>query len=352
VLTADHKPVDPRERARIEAAGGHVAMNRVDGELGLSRAIGDQSYKRNADLPRLSQKVIPTPDVTAFTIEEGQTLLLFCDGIVEQMTNKLVADFVYTSFKAQVDATRARGVPESELNAHIDPAVVTAALCDRSVSRGSKDNHTCIAIHFVDGTAYGNVTNEYKAHNARHTSRPFSPEPIHSTEASLAISRDSNGSAPSLAAHSLLSGAGGPIVPDLVLSHKYDPVPPPSSEEGSGEDALMNLLGSGNGVRGDDSSETSSGGPPLFSGMQRRKSIAIAQASTDDVDVEDLDDLPLANDRGGISGSSRAQNHRGNDTNTIARQAYIDGRFPAREFVAGPFPSTATADKMFMHLCR
>lgn len=45
-LSEDHKPEDPPERARINAAGGTVtADGRVNDGLNLSRAIGDHIYK-------------------------------------------------------------------------------------------------------------------------------------------------------------------------------------------------------------------------------------------------------------------------------------------------------------------
>ena len=52
--TADHKPDEPAERARIEAAGGHVAtpqvagqinVPRLNGVLSVSRAFGDAAFK-------------------------------------------------------------------------------------------------------------------------------------------------------------------------------------------------------------------------------------------------------------------------------------------------------------------
>ena len=49
-LTKDHHPDREDERSRVEAAGGYVlewaGVYRVNGELALSRAIGDIPYKR------------------------------------------------------------------------------------------------------------------------------------------------------------------------------------------------------------------------------------------------------------------------------------------------------------------
>lgn len=46
-LSRDHKPTLKDERARIEAAGGFVEYKRVNGNLALSRALGDFMFKRN-----------------------------------------------------------------------------------------------------------------------------------------------------------------------------------------------------------------------------------------------------------------------------------------------------------------
>ena len=50
-LSVDHKPSDQYERARIENAGGFVEFNRVNGNLALSRAVGDFAFKGNTSLP-------------------------------------------------------------------------------------------------------------------------------------------------------------------------------------------------------------------------------------------------------------------------------------------------------------
>ena len=52
-LSTDHKPMDVKERERIEAAGGFVEFNRVNGNLALSRALGDFVFKMNDQLPQV-----------------------------------------------------------------------------------------------------------------------------------------------------------------------------------------------------------------------------------------------------------------------------------------------------------
>ena len=52
-LSFDHKPANEAESARIFGAGGSVMMNRVNGDLAVSRALGDFPYKLNNTLVRL-----------------------------------------------------------------------------------------------------------------------------------------------------------------------------------------------------------------------------------------------------------------------------------------------------------
>lgn len=46
-LSKDHKPSNDTELQRIRLAGGSVALGRVDGDLAVSRALGDFQYKTN-----------------------------------------------------------------------------------------------------------------------------------------------------------------------------------------------------------------------------------------------------------------------------------------------------------------
>ena len=69
------------EKARICAAGGFVDFGRVNGNLALSRAIGDFEFKKSADLSPEQQIVTAFPDVIQHTItDDDEFLVIACDG--------------------------------------------------------------------------------------------------------------------------------------------------------------------------------------------------------------------------------------------------------------------------------
>eukprot|EP00928_Gymnodinium_smaydae_P066734 TRINITY_DN496_c0_g1_i1.p1 TRINITY_DN496_c0_g1~~TRINITY_DN496_c0_g1_i1.p1 ORF type:complete len:462 (-),score=109.48 TRINITY_DN496_c0_g1_i1:222-1607(-) len=100
-LSEDHKPENPKEKKRIKAAGGQVIKtgpcHRVDGNLNLSRALGDFNLKANHLLPPEEQKISAFPDSMRTTFNGGpeELLILGCDGLFEKFSNQDVADFVW-----------------------------------------------------------------------------------------------------------------------------------------------------------------------------------------------------------------------------------------------------------------
>lgn len=162
-LTADHKPSLPAEAQRICAAGGHVAEDRVNGELAVSRAMGDRPYKRK-EAPKEKKgkkakrqkvateaavatgsedpttfQVIAQPDVTHADLKAGDWLLVACDGIFEpeSFTNEEVTRFV-----------------TQQLAKGGDLGQVLCALCTEALTRGSTDNMTAMLVQIADGTAF------------------------------------------------------------------------------------------------------------------------------------------------------------------------------------------------------
>jgi serine/threonine protein phosphatase PrpC len=103
--TADHKPYNEKEKMRIEKAGGTVMMQRVNGSLAVSRALGDFDYKQASNLSLIEQLVSPEPDVTVLKrdTENDKFLLLACDGIFDVMTNEEVIVYVMHQLQLKED---------------------------------------------------------------------------------------------------------------------------------------------------------------------------------------------------------------------------------------------------------
>ncbi|KAJ3117053.1 Protein phosphatase 2C 2 [Nowakowskiella sp. JEL0407] len=94
-LSEDHKPVNPGEQERIVAAGGFVEFGRVNGNLALSRALGDFDFKTNQNMPPERQIVTSDPDISERTFEStDEFIVIACDGIWDCMTSQQVIDYV------------------------------------------------------------------------------------------------------------------------------------------------------------------------------------------------------------------------------------------------------------------
>lgn len=91
--TVDHKP--EFEKARIEKAGGKVygIPARIDGVISVSRALGDNEFKRGVDgkYRGCFSKISPKPDITTYTLKGGERLIIACDGVWDGLTNKDVS---------------------------------------------------------------------------------------------------------------------------------------------------------------------------------------------------------------------------------------------------------------------
>jgi serine/threonine protein phosphatase PrpC len=63
-MSFDHKPMQETEMKRITQAGGFVnQFGRVNGNLNLSRSIGDLKYKQVPNIPPAGQMITAEPDI-------------------------------------------------------------------------------------------------------------------------------------------------------------------------------------------------------------------------------------------------------------------------------------------------
>lgn len=152
VLTDDHKPSSPREKQRIEAAGGTVSNGRVGGVLGVSRCFGDWQYKlfvgeacpsdvdsnqeedylakeeRDEGLWSPRRQVISRPDILSFDITGADEFLLVAtDGLWDVFGSQEAINFV-----------------RWHLHEHADLDKVAKQLIQEAVSRTAADNITVV----------------------------------------------------------------------------------------------------------------------------------------------------------------------------------------------------------------
>lgn len=103
--TQDHKPVLPGERERIMNAGGSVIIQRVNGSLAVSRALGDFEYKNVREMGQCEQLVSPEPEIFCVDRDDGsdQFVVLACDGIWDVMSNEDVCSYVASRLRVTSD---------------------------------------------------------------------------------------------------------------------------------------------------------------------------------------------------------------------------------------------------------
>ncbi|RKF74840.1 Protein phosphatase 2C-like protein 2 [Golovinomyces cichoracearum] len=101
-LSFDHKPMNEGEKIRIISAGGTVEFGRVNGNLALSRAIGDFEFKKNSQLAPEQQVVTAYPDVIIHNISnDDEFMVIACDGIWDCQSSQSVVEFIRRGIAAK-----------------------------------------------------------------------------------------------------------------------------------------------------------------------------------------------------------------------------------------------------------
>jgi len=167
-MSNDHKPVNKEESSRITNAGGFVEFGRVNGNLALSRAIGDFEFKQNPNLSPEQQIVTAYPDVKKEVItEKTEFLVLACDGIWDCLSSQQVISFI-----------------RRELSVSNNLQTACENLMERCLAKDSElggigcDNMTVIIVGFLNGKTpekwyewmvqrYGTVGPEYEESESR-----------------------------------------------------------------------------------------------------------------------------------------------------------------------------------------
>lgn len=141
-LSRDHKPNDPLERERIENQGGQViwcgdtddfglpieerGIYRVNGNLALSRAVGDRSEK-----PAVSAE----PEIISVPVldDEDLFILLATDGLWDVMDSQEAVSYILSLHDAKLSKKK-----------------IATQIVEEALRRGTYDNVTVVII-WLDG---------------------------------------------------------------------------------------------------------------------------------------------------------------------------------------------------------
>jgi len=163
-LSEDHKPNDDTEKRRIEAAGGYVEeisthngarmQYRVNGNLNLSRSLGDLNYKRRTDLGPEQQVISGSPDVMEQPLTaEDEFLVLACDGVWDIMSSQECVDFVRERLVASSTASHTNAGGDDEKPTSSSLVEIAEQVFDHCITEDPKltqglgaDNMTCVIV--------------------------------------------------------------------------------------------------------------------------------------------------------------------------------------------------------------
>ncbi|KAH6558483.1 hypothetical protein KP509_1Z061300 [Ceratopteris richardii] len=128
-MSRDHKPWCKQELMRIEALGGYIHDGYLNGQLGVTRAIGDWHIDglKGAGCPLSGE-----PEVRRFLLsEDDEFLIIGCDGLWDVFSSSLAVEFA-----------------RKRLQEHNDPARCCRELVAEALHRDSSDNLTVVIVCF------------------------------------------------------------------------------------------------------------------------------------------------------------------------------------------------------------
>ncbi|KAM7484931.1 hypothetical protein LguiA_000940 [Lonicera macranthoides] len=128
-MSQDHRPSYLSEQKRVEDLGGYFEYGYLNGELAVTRALGDWYMK----LPFGSESPLTAePDIQQIVLtEEDEFLIIGCDGIWDVMSNQEAVSLVR------------RGLMN-----HDDPQQCARELVNQALRLDTSDNLTVIVVCF------------------------------------------------------------------------------------------------------------------------------------------------------------------------------------------------------------
>ncbi|KAK8500172.1 hypothetical protein V6N13_076341 [Hibiscus sabdariffa] len=131
-MSKDHRPCCMKEKRRIESLGGFIDDGYLNGQLGVTRALGDWHLEGMKEMGERIGPLSAEPELKMITLtKEDEFLIIGSDGIWDVFTSQNAVDF-----------TRRR------LQQHNDVKLCCKEIVEEAIKRGATDNLTVVLVGF------------------------------------------------------------------------------------------------------------------------------------------------------------------------------------------------------------
>ncbi|KAL8136908.1 hypothetical protein V2J09_002909 [Rumex salicifolius] len=128
-MSEDHRPCSFAERTRIESLGGYVEDGYLNGQLAVTRALGDWHLE---GLKQMGGPLSAEPELKLLKLnKEDEFLIIGSDGIWDVFSSQNAVDFA-----------------RRRLQVHNDVKMCCREIVEEAIKRGAADNLTAVMVSF------------------------------------------------------------------------------------------------------------------------------------------------------------------------------------------------------------
>ena len=131
-MSKDHRPCCINERKRVESLGGYVDDGYLNGQLAVTRALGDWHLDGMKEMGEPGGPLSAEPELKMITLtKDDEFLIIGSDGIWDFFSNQNAVDFA-----------------RRKLQDHNDLRLCCREIVDEAIRRGASDNLTAVMVSF------------------------------------------------------------------------------------------------------------------------------------------------------------------------------------------------------------
>lgn len=131
-MSKDHRPCCDNERIRIESLGGFIDDGYLNGQLGVTRALGDWHINGLKEFGGRVGPLSAEPELKLLTLtKDDEFLIIGSDGIWDVFRSQNAVDFI-----------------RRRLQEHNDAKLCCKEVVEEAMKRGAIDNLTVVIICF------------------------------------------------------------------------------------------------------------------------------------------------------------------------------------------------------------